>query len=59
MRGDYCDLELLNHIPGIDVPGDTIIGKRPWFFLSVLQDGTQLNRFLKVLDWFVQEVKAT
>jgi len=49
----------LNHISGIDVPGDTIIGKRPWFFLSVLQDSTQLNRFLKVLDWFVQEVKAT
>lgn len=51
-------LRRLNEIPGVDLSTDRI-NKRPSFPLSALKDETALKQFLEVLDWFVQEVKAT
>ncbi len=51
-------LHRLNGIPGVDLPADRITG-RPIFPLSVLNNEAALSQFLGVLDWFVQEVKAS
>ena len=51
-------LRRLNEIPGINLSVSRI-KKRPSFPLSVLKDETALRQFLEVLNWFVQEVKAS
>lgn len=51
-------LRRLNEITNINISEDKI-SVRPNFYLSVLQDEADLGHFLKVLDWFVEEVKAT
>lgn len=51
-------LHRLNEITGVNLPADRITG-RPSFPLSALNDEAALKQFLEVLDWFVQEVKAT
>ncbi|HZY66876.1 MAG TPA: hypothetical protein VFE21_13485 [Rubrobacteraceae bacterium] len=51
-------LQRLNKISGVDISADRINGQ-PSFPLSVLKDEAALKQFLEVLDWFVQEVKAT
>ncbi|MFQ5891464.1 MAG: hypothetical protein ACE5HW_01560 [Candidatus Methanofastidiosia archaeon] len=50
-------LNRLNEISGIDIPKDAIT-KRPSFPISLLKDDVNLEKFLKTLDWFLQEVKA-
>jgi len=49
-------LRRLNGIGGIDIP-EYKVGLRPSFFLSALHQEADLRDFLKVLDWFVQEVR--
>jgi hypothetical protein len=51
-------LHRLNEIAGIHLPAGRITG-RPSFQLFALNDETALQQFFGVLDWFVQEVKAT
>lgn len=52
-------LPRLNEIDGISIP-DEAIDKDPRIWLSTFNnDEAALNQFLKVLDWFVREVKAT
>ena len=48
----------LNKIPGVDIPADAIT-LRPRILLSALTDKAALAQFLAVLDWFVQEVRAS
>lgn len=48
----------LNEIPGVDIPVDTL-ALRPRIELSTLADKAAREKFLQVLDWFIQEVKAT
>jgi hypothetical protein len=48
----------LNEIPGVDLPADRM-NRYPTFPLSALKDEPTIKQFLEVLDWFVQEVKAT
>jgi hypothetical protein len=50
--------ERLNRILGVEIPGDAIT-LRPRILLSALSAKAALSQFLEVLDWFVQEVKAT
>jgi hypothetical protein len=51
-------LNRLNEVAGVDLPAGRTIG-RPSFPLSVLEHEAALNQFLRVLDWFVLEVRAT
>lgn len=51
-------LHRLNEIPGITIPEEAI-DKYPSISLSTLSREIALDQFLDVLDWFVQEVKAT
>lgn len=48
----------LNEVPGIDLSAQA---KKKWpsILLTRLNDESALKQFLEVLDWFVQEVKAT
>jgi hypothetical protein len=48
----------LNRIPGVDIPAEAI-NLYPPILLSSLTNKVSLEQFLAVLDWFVQEVKAT
>jgi hypothetical protein len=48
----------LNGIPGVDIPATHVTGKRPGFYFSVLENETDLERLLAVLDWFVEEARA-
>jgi hypothetical protein len=50
--------EKLNRIPGVNISANAI-ALLPSFLLSTLTDKAALAHFLEVLDWFVQEVKAT
>ncbi len=51
-------LHRLNEIAGVNLPAGRITG-RPSFPLSALRDKAALERFFEVLEWFIQEVKAT
>jgi len=51
-------LRRLNEIPGIIIP-DNAIDKHPSIPLSTLNSEIALEQFLEVLDWFIEEVKAT
>ncbi len=48
----------MNEVPGIVVP-EKAVEKYPSVPLSPLNNEIALKQFLEVLDWFVQEVKAT
>jgi vacuolar-type H+-ATPase subunit F/Vma7 len=48
----------LNEVTGFHIQTDQVT-KRPWYYLSVLQDEADLKSFIAALDWFVREVKAT
>lgn len=50
-------LERLNEISGVDIP--LRLHGRPSFPLSELEDDAAFKQLLEVLDWFVEEVKAT
>lgn len=49
----------LNEIPEVNISAEQISGRRPWFYPSVLKREDDLDKFLQVLDWFFDEVKAT
>ena len=49
----------LNEIPEVDISAEQISGKRPWFYPAVLKSGEDLDRFLRVLDWFFKKVQET
>ncbi len=51
-------LSRLNAIPGVDIPDDAIT-RFPSIRLSTLKDEAVLKQFLEVLDWCVQEIKAS
>ncbi|MCL5025960.1 MAG: hypothetical protein M1531_05635 [Chloroflexi bacterium] len=50
-------LDLLNGIPGIKLPEDSI-GRYPSFPLSVLVDDACLHSFLKALDWAADKIES-
>ena len=47
----------LNTIEGVSIPEDAI-ARRPSIPLAVFADETRLAKFLKVYEWFVQEIQA-
>jgi len=49
----------LNEVTGFHIQTDQVTNKRPWYYLSVLQDEADLKMFVAALDWFIREVKAT
>jgi len=51
-------LNKLNEIPGAEIP-EYAIGKRPWFYLSVLKEQEMLEKFFAVIDWVIEETKST
>jgi len=51
-------LDRLNRIPGVQIPVDAIT-LRPNIFLSVFKEEDALKRFLEILEWVVQEIKAS
>lgn len=51
-------LHRLNEIPDVTI-SEEAIDKYPSITLSTLNNEAALKQFLEVLDWFVQEVKAT
>ncbi|NLF42591.1 MAG: hypothetical protein GX587_07845 [Bacteroidales bacterium] len=51
-------LKKLNKISGISLP-ENKIDKRPSFDLDVLLDEIKLNEFLKIYDWFLDEINKT
>lgn len=50
---------LLNEIEVVEIPDAHVTNKRPWFYLSKLKKSSDLEHFLGVLDWFVQEVRES
>jgi hypothetical protein len=48
----------LNQIPGVEIPADALT-LRPRILLSTLTNKPALQQFLAVLDWAIQEIKAT
>ncbi len=48
----------LDEIPGVSLAAQA---KKKWAYIKLtsLNDEAALKQFLEVLDWFVQEVKAT
>lgn len=54
-------LELLtriNSIPGIAFP-ETAVTKRPEFSISVLEPEANLQQFLSVFDWVIEQIKSS
>jgi hypothetical protein len=54
-------LELLrrvNELPGVEITVDKVT-KRPWFYLSVLEDDSVMEQFLSILEWVVEEIKRS
>ena len=51
-------LARLNEIRDVSLPKDSI-NKRPSIPLATLATGDNLQQFLRVIDWAVQEIKAT
>lgn len=49
-------LNRLNNINGVKIPEDSI-DYRPTVQISLLKNGDNLERFLKVMDWYLEEVK--
>jgi hypothetical protein len=50
---------LLNEIEVVEIPEAHVTNKRPWFYLSKLKKSSDLEHFLGVLDWFIQEVRES
>lgn len=50
-------LRRINLIAGISIPSDSIRGK-PKIELSLLQSKSNLNQFLEIFEWVIQEIKA-
>lgn len=48
-------LKRLNHITGIDLPVDSL-NRRPSISIEVLKHENQLEQFLAVWDWYLEEV---
>ena len=51
-------LERLNAIEGVSLPEEAI-RRRPSIPLAELKDQTKLEQFLQVLDWVLQEIRAS
>ena len=51
-------LNRLNAIPAIDLSPD-VIGKEHKIPLSILSDEFALSQFLGIIDWAIQEIKAS
>ena len=51
-------LRRVNSIPGITI-SDERIAMRPSFDLSILNNETNFKQFIEILDWFVEEIRAT
>jgi hypothetical protein len=51
-------LDLLNRIPGVDIPIDAI-SKRPNIPLSIFKEKESLDQFINILDWIVKEIKSS
>jgi hypothetical protein len=49
-------LEKLNQIDGVHFPID-VITKRPTIKLSLLQDPDIFNAFIRIMDWYMEEIK--
>ncbi|MCP4624898.1 MAG: hypothetical protein GY850_15440 [bacterium] len=49
-------LEKLNSIPGVNIPSDGI-SRYPNFSIAVLKDGTALEEFFKIFDWFLDVIR--
>ncbi len=47
----------LNQIPGVNIPKDKLTA-RPAIALTALKDAAALQQFLKVWDWYLNEIKA-
>lgn len=50
-------LAKLNAIEGVDLPGDCL-SRRPNIPLAILAEGDRAERFLRVFDWYVEELRA-
>ena len=48
----------LNTIPSIDLPADSV-ARWPGFRLSALSDAEWLERFQKIFNWVIDEIRAT
>jgi hypothetical protein len=55
-RGEL--MRLLNQIPGVKLPANTI-NRRPSIPLAAFKEAPALDRLLQVLDWFVEQIRAT
>lgn len=51
-------LDRLNLIPGVNIPADAIT-RRPNIPLSQFKEIKKLKQFLEIIDWVVQEIKAS
>jgi len=51
-------LRRFNEIPGVTLPADSIT-RRPSIPQSALTDPSALDQLLQVLDWFVEQIRAT
>jgi hypothetical protein len=51
-------LDLLNQIPGFNIPADAI-SRRPNIYLAVLKNENALNQFLGILNWVIHEIKKS
>lgn len=51
-------LDRLNLVPGVRIPADAIT-RRPNIPLSQFKESEKLKQFLDILDWVVQEIKAS
>lgn len=51
-------LRRINIIPGVSIPPDSIKGK-PKIELSLFEDKSNLNQFLEIFEWVIQEIKAS
>ena len=49
-------LKRLNQIGGVDIP-TMAITRRSSIPLSVLANGNNLEQFLKIFDWFLEEIR--
>lgn len=50
-------LAKLNRIPGVELPEDSIT-RRPNISLQTLASEESLHQFLKVMEWYLAEVRA-
>ncbi len=51
-------LSRLNSIPGVSLPADSIV-KRPGIRLSVLATPANMEQFLRIFNWVVEEIRSS